>query len=197
MRTCVLIPRTPWCILKTVLSELTNKRMPWFGLVGGKRRAERRLFLRLLSKRTLALTKEGLLFLLCVSWDIAHLMKCYCHLTTIFFSFPIWVWYWNILLSRETALIKYYNMNNVCKCARHTFHKAKMNWFLVLPDVFAACRNSIWSEWQNNWSFLSSLSFDTRCHFIPRPRHQLCLAAWWDYVLWTKCSSCLINYFIF
>ena len=65
------------------------------------------------------------------------------------FLFLSWVQYWDILLSGETALIKYYIMNNVCKYVRHIFHKVKMNSFLVLPDVFVACINNIWSEWQN------------------------------------------------
>lgn len=126
-----------------------NKRIPWFDQVGGKHSVSWRIFSRLLSKGTLGITSDGLLFSMCVSWDV-HLMKCYCHLTTSLFSFLIWVWYWNILPSRETLLIKSYNMSNVCKWVRHIFQKVKGNWFLVLPDVFVACRNSIWSEWQKS-----------------------------------------------
>lgn len=80
----------------------SHRRMPGFDQVGGKHSAGRRLVSRLLSKRTLGITNDGLLFSTCVSWDIAHLMKCYCHLTTTLFSFPIWIWYWIILPSRET-----------------------------------------------------------------------------------------------
>lgn len=93
-------------------------------------------------------TKRELLFLLSV-------MKCYPFdemLLSFNYNFtfsPIWVWYWNILLSGKMAFIKYCYMNNICKCVRHIFHQAQMNWFLVLPDVFAVWRNSIWSEWQN------------------------------------------------
>ena len=87
----------------------------------------------------------------CVFHETLSIWWYYCHLTTIFFFFffLFWVQYWDILLSGETALIKYFIMNNVCKCVRHIFHKVKMNSFLVLPDVFVACRNNIWSEWQN------------------------------------------------
>lgn len=111
----------------------------------------------------------------------------------LFFFFP-WVQYWNILLSGETALIKYYIMNNLCKCVRHIFHKVKMNSFLILPDVFVACRKSIWSEWQNK-----------RIHpFIPviwyavplyPPAEAPALSGSSDGIM--LFSSCLINYFIF
>lgn len=75
-----------------------------------------------------------------MSWDVAHLMKCYCHLTTTLF-FSIWVWYWNILLSREPALIKYYNMNNICKYVRHIFHSTNV---LAFSSTRCVCCMEKW-----------------------------------------------------
>lgn len=120
----------------------------------------------------------------CVFHETLSIWWYYCHLTIIFF-FLSWVQYWDILLSGETALIKYYIMNNVCKYVRHIFHKVKMNSFLVLPDVFVAYINNIWLSDKINGSILSFPSFDAQCQYPLAVVTGLC-----SFIL-------LINYFIF